>query len=187
MITGQTHFIGVLVPDELTTILQECRGWMNAHYGCRSGYGTPVHITLVPPFCLNEQFSHDDVRRAVQDAVRSWSEDHSPFNCMVDGFGSFSGRTLFAYVKPSPEWEQLRDAVSGALLKQCPGTIRKDTRPFTPHLTVANRDIPAGAEVSALTHFAELNLKETFQVNNVTVFVRRNGKWISDTTFAIEV
>lgn len=182
MIIQQTHFIGVLVPDPPAAVLQNCREWMRAQYDCRSGYGTPVHITLIPPFRLDDLFSDGDVREAVQNAARVWSESANPLTCFVDGFGTFSGRTLFAHVKPSAGWENLRNTVYGELAKQCPRTARKDSRTFVPHITVANRDIPEGAAAAALVHFSELNLKESFPVGNITVFIRSNGKWMIDDT-----
>lgn len=57
----QTHFIGVLLPDELTRMLEECRRYMNRLYGCISGHATPVHITLVPPFALPREYTTADV------------------------------------------------------------------------------------------------------------------------------
>lgn len=57
----QTHFIGVLLPDELTRMLEECRRYMNRLYGCMSGHATPVHITLVPPFALPREYTTADV------------------------------------------------------------------------------------------------------------------------------
>ena len=67
--------------------------------------------------------------------------------------------------------------VLGAVLKAAPGCTKKDKRPFTPHLTVANRDIPSGASVAALQVMNELNLVEDFPVDNVAIFERRGGKW----------
>ena len=52
-------------------------------------------------------------------------------------------------------------------------------RPFEPHLTVANRDIPAGVMTDALQVMNELNLVEDFPVDNVTIFERHGGKWVS--------
>ena len=50
--TQQTHFIGALLPEDLTLTLQDCRRYMNEAYGCKKGHGTPIHVTLVPPFRL---------------------------------------------------------------------------------------------------------------------------------------
>ncbi len=44
----QTHFIGVLLPEDIAFTLEDCRRYMNQAYGCKSGHKTPIHITLVP-------------------------------------------------------------------------------------------------------------------------------------------
>lgn len=56
----QTHFLGVLIPEDLTLTLEDCRRYMNEAYGCKSGYGTPIHVTLVPPFNLPEEYTTAD-------------------------------------------------------------------------------------------------------------------------------
>lgn len=177
----QTHFIGVLVPEELSDVLTDCRIWMNEQYGCRSGYGTPIHITLVPPFHLDEQYTTQQIVASTRKALDcSDSNGHLfSFEAQVKGFASFGDRTLFAKVLPSPQWTPLRDAVLNGLLAVCPGCTKKDARPFTPHLTIANRDIPVHAVEAALAHFADMDLEATFPVNAICVFVRKNGTWIS--------
>lgn len=47
-VSQQSHFLGVLIPEDLTLTLEDCRRYMNEAYGCKSGYGTPIHVTLVP-------------------------------------------------------------------------------------------------------------------------------------------
>ena len=86
----QTHFIGVLTPEDITLTLEDCRRYMNEAYGCRSGHLTPIHVTLIPPF---------------------------------------------------------------------------------------NRDIPAGVTKDAIEVMNELNLVETFPVNNITIFERKGSRW----------
>lgn len=216
----QTHFIGVLVPQQLTNTLLDCRNWMNVKYGCQSGFGTPIHVTLVPPFHLAESYTTNDVLQSLQNAVeeliisndektadiqqeitlypektintkqvimpyaRQPSAIHSlqivPFTAHVRGFDAFDDRTIFAKVLPDEHWQKLRDTVIGSLLKSCPGTTKKDKRPFTPHLTIANRDIPPGASVGALAHFEELNLTSEFSIKEIAVFTRNEGIWYAE-------
>lgn len=117
----QTHFIGVLVPDDITLTLEDCRRYMKERYGCRSGFQTPIHVTLVPPFHLNENYTTDDLMRAIEN----------------------------------------------------------DVVPF------ANRDIPDGVVMDALKVMNEMELVEDFEVNNVTVFERRDGRWVSAGTLEL--
>ena len=176
----QTHFIGVLAPEDITETLESCRRYMSQKYGCQSGYGTPIHITLVPPFRLPEEHTTKELAAAIQQGVLAGG--FSGFDAHVNGFDAFGDRTIFAKVEASKAWVDLRDKVLSAVLAAVPGATKKDTRPFQPHLTVANRDIPAGASTEALQTFNELNLAEVFRVDNITVFERNGGRWYTAAT-----
>ena len=180
----QTHFIGVLVPDDITLTLEDCRRYMKERYGCRSGFQTPIHVTLVPPFHLNENYTTDELMRAIENDVVPFANELK-FTAHVDNFSSFGERTIFAKVLRDEKWTKLRDKVLGAVLKAAPGCTKKDQRPFTPHLTVANRDIPEGVVMDALKVMNEMELVEDFEVNNVTVFERRDGRWVSAGTLEL--
>lgn len=172
----QTHFVGVLLPEALTQRLQGCRDYMNQEYGCRSGFGTPIHVTLVPPFKLAEKLTTADIAEALAKMIidKKWH----PFTAKIDDFDAFGDRTLFAKVLPSTVWTAFRAAVYSTVSAISPGSLRRDTRPFQPHITVANRDIPAGASVEALESLNQLELKTTFPVDNITIFERRDKRWV---------
>lgn len=172
----QTHFIGVLVPEDITHTLEDCRRYMNQTYGCKSGYGTPIHITLVSPFCLPEEFSTEDLVFSIKENVLSLG-DKIKFDGHIENFDAFGDRTIFAKVIPNKKWTILRDKTLEAVFKIDFSCAKKDKRPFQPHLTVANRDIPFGASVQALEVMNELNLIEDFPVDNITIFERKGNKW----------
>lgn len=183
----QTHFIGVLVPEDITLTLEDCRRYMNEKYGCRSGHATPIHVTLVPPFCLPEEYSTKDLAKAIESDLisNSLKSDDLKFTAHIDNFDAFGDRTIFAKVNADEKWLKLRDTVLDSVLSFAPDCTKKDKRPFQPHLTVANRDIPEGVSSEALEVMNELNLKEDFPVDNITIFERTNGKWIA--AFTIEL
>ena len=172
----QSHFLGVLIPEDLTLTLEDCRRYMNEAYGCKSGYGTPIHVTLVPPFHLPEEYTTADLIQAIQKEVLP-AAAQLKFDAHIDNFDAFGDRTIFAKVIRDEKWTALRDKVLAAVLKAAPGCTKKDQRPYQPHLTVANRDIPAGVSTEALEVMNELNLVEDFPVDNITIFERKNGKW----------
>ena len=172
----QTHFLGVLIPEDLTLTLEDCRRYMNEAYGCKSGYGTPIHVTLVPPFHLPEEYTTADLVQAIEKDVLPQAAQLK-FDAHIDNFDAFGDRTIFAKVIRDEKWTALRDKVLAAVLKAAPGCTKKDQRPFQPHLTVANRDIPAGVSKDALEVMNELNLVEDFPVDNITIFERKGGKW----------
>lgn len=180
----QTHFLGVLVPDDITLTLEDCRRYMNKNYSCKSGYGTPIHVTLVPPFRLPEEFRTADLAAAIEKEVLPLAEKLK-FDAHIENFDAFGDRTVFAKVIASKNWTALRDKVVAAVLNAAPGCTKKDQRPFQPHLTVANRDIPAGASVNALKVLNEMNLVEDFPVDNITIFERKGGRWEAAVTLEL--
>ena len=178
----QTHFIGVLLPEDITLTLEDCRRYMREAYGCKSGHATPIHVTLVPPFQLPDEYSTEDLARAIEDDVLPKGLG---FTGHIDNFDAFGDRTLFANVVKDEKWTALRDAVYSAVVMAAPGCTKKDSRPFHPHISVANRDIPAGVMTDALQVMNELNLAEDFPVDNITIFERQNGKWVSAVEFEL--
>ena len=173
-IPQQTHFIGVLLPEDISLSLEDCRRYMNRAYGCKSGHGTPIHVTLVPPFRLQKDYSTDDLIRAIEKEVLPKGLG---FTAHIDNFDAFGDRTLFAKIVSDENWTRLRDKTVKAILKACPGCTKKDRRLFQPHATVSNRDIPAGATAKALQVMNELNLVEDFPVDNITIFERKANRW----------
>lgn len=180
----QTHFIGVLLPESITLTLEECRRYMNKTYGCKSGHGTPIHVTLIPPFKLQDGYSTDDLISAVEKEVLP---KRLGFTAHIDNFDAFGDRTLFAKVIAGEAWTKLRDEVVKAILNACPGCTKKDRRPFQPHATVSNRDIPAGVMTKALQAMNELNLAENFPVDNITIFERNGGRWEAAVTMELSI
>ena len=174
----QTHFIGVLVPEDLTLTLEDCRRYMGEKYGCKSGYGTPIHVTLVPPFCAPDSHATEDIVSAIEKSVLPFS-DTLKFTARVENFDAFGDRTIFANVVSDEKWTRLRDKILDSVSSVFPHCARKEQRPFRPHLTVANRDIPAGVSKEALSVLNEMDVVEDFAVDNVTVFERRGGKWVA--------
>ena len=173
-IPQQTHFIGVLLPEDITLTLEGCRRYMHEVYGCKSGHGTPIHVTLVPPFRLQEEYSTADLISVIEKEVLPKGLG---FTAHINNFDAFGDRTLFANVVAGDAWTRLRDKTVQALLNTCPGCTKKDKKPFQPHATVANRDIPVGIMTKALQVMNELNLAEDFPVDNITIFERKGNRW----------
>lgn len=57
MESRDNYFIGVTLPEELKTVIDGARGWMQKKWGNRSGMKTECHITLVPPFSCDKTLS----------------------------------------------------------------------------------------------------------------------------------
>ena len=183
-----THFVGISLPSDLEASIEDCRAWMEGAYGCRSGHGTPPHITLLAPFALSPEYTEQDLFACCSDAVKEATEKGLlPLPVSVDGFGSFSERTLFAHVLDGDGWQKLYGEFVRVFQSKMPGLLKKTGRRFYPHISIANRDIPAGAIEEALRHFSQLGLHAQFEAAGITVFTRtRTGGWALSGTISAE-
>jgi len=155
---------------------------MSTTYGCKSGHATPIHVTLVPPFRLPQDYATADLIRTIEKNVLPKGLG---FTAHIDNFDAFGDRTLFANVVAGDAWTKLRDETVKAILNACRGCTKKDQRTFQPHATVSNRDIPAGVMTKALQVMNELNLVEDFPVDNITIFERNGSRWEAAVTMAL--
>ena len=168
-----------MVPSEIEEKILEFRSYMSERYGCKSGHGTPPHITLIPPFMLSGDFDDGDVKSAVEDAVQKATKSGVlPFDAKISGFGAFEERTLFAHVESDERWTKLRDFFTQSFQTNLPGSVRKSSKIFTPHVTVANRDIPAGIMDEALQFLSNMDFHAEFSVEEIALFKRTSrGGW----------
>ena len=279
----QSHFIGIMLRGSLVEKLEECRAYMKRVYGCKSGHKTPMHVTLVPPFSLQEGASTQDLfdalstrfaslknKKVVENVSRKgsgiYSDGDSSGRCYPSGFGdsgdfggkssgtchtgntggsggsgysdgegsglcrsgssgscsdpktfgsdsfdsaggrgsricdaddscgsirkatsfiakirgfeAFQDRTIYARVLLDKKWDVLKAETIRAVRGYLPARISADKRPFRPHATIANRDIPPGATPEALSVLNALCIEGSFPVDAITVFEREGQLWV---------
>jgi 2'-5' RNA ligase len=170
-LTVQTHFVAVLAPDDIATLIMDLRSWMGARYGCSSGFRTPPHITLLPPFTFTGKV------RLLEDVIEAAAAECTIFTARAEGFGAFAERTVFAHIQEDAAWKQTQKVVRKEIASLLPGIARADKRPFVPHLTIANRDIPLGGVAGALEYMATLELDKQFAVDHLALLEMCSGRW----------
>lgn len=154
---------------------------MNQKYGCKSGHGTPIHVTLIPPFALDDRYTTYQLVETVRYACDTLNGlGKLPFESALDGFGSFSERTIFANVVTTENWTALRDSIIKEVQASFPGCIKKNGKPFKTHMSVANRDIPEGSTFEALQALSEIELPSSFKVEAIAIFTKKNNHWVAE-------
>ncbi len=163
------YFIGVTLPEDLKGTIDGARGWMRTKWGNRSGMRTECHITLVPPFSCNISLS--DMKMVLEGITVP------KVNVHVRGWGSFGERTIFAHVERSSSLELLKKEIEKRL-REASIRFRIDKR-FTPHITIANRDIKPENLVPSMEYLNEIKLDTTFTVDSFMIFSFMDWTWRS--------
>lgn len=147
--------------------------------GSRNAVRLPPHITLVPPLRQPDEFEGTCTA-----ALAAFAATQQPFSVGLEGFAWFGNRTLFVRVSGA---EPLR-AFHAALMAWCKThlpAVKPENRPFTPHLTLATRDLPPALVPALQAQFAARSYAGTFAVHRLTLFRHDGQHWQPRATFEL--
>ncbi len=166
------YFVALVCPPALDEKVLRFKNWMKAQFGCVVALRSPGHITLVPPFWLEEWREAE-----LHEALRSFTGNIDEVDISLDGFSHFDKRVLFVQVKDNSPLGELRADVGSHFIELFGEIIKEDKRPFHPHITIANRDMKPGDFEKAWSHFSQKEFKETFRATTISLLKLKSGKW----------
>lgn len=170
--THNMFFIAIVCPPEVNEKVLRFKHWMKEQFGCVVALKSPAHITLIPPFWL------EDVRETeLLQTLQSFRSDMDELEIQLDGFSHFGKRVLFINVKENPALHELKKQTEIHFIQSFGDTIKKDERPFHPHISIANRDMKPGDFEKAWQHFSKKEFKETFRTKTISLLKLSPGKW----------
>lgn len=165
-------FIAVLCSPDIDKKIQAYKLWMRDRFGCTVALKSSAHITLIPPFWLQ-----NEKEQLLIDTIHSFQTTITPFNIHLQQFAHFSNRVIFAAVEENHQLGSLRKAVENHFIQLFHVEIKPDDRPFHPHVTIANRDIKPGDFIKAWDHFKRQSFDEQFHASTISLLKLNPGKW----------
>lgn len=166
------YYMAVVCPTVVNEKIHQYKEWMRDRFGCTVALKSAAHITLIPPFWLENTKEHDLI-----DTLNSFHSPTAAFTIALNGFSHFSNRVIFIAVEENHQLGALRKATEDHFIIPFHDSIKPDDRPFHPHVTIANRDIKPGDFKKAWDHFAQKHFQEVFEANTVSLLKLSPGKW----------
>jgi 2'-5' RNA ligase len=170
--THNMYYVAILCPQEIDEKIEGYKHWMKDRYGCVAALKSPAHITLIPPFWLEDKREPE-----LQQALQTFTSNIPKPEIRVKGFSHFNRTVLYAEVDQNMTIDQLKRAVETHFISLFPGVIKKDDRPFHPHITIATRDLKPADFVKAWEHFSTMNFAATFITSNISLLKLSSGRW----------
>src|SRR5688572_12032324 len=84
------YFIAIVLPEELNLKILSFKQYMFEKYKCQVGLRSPAHITLIPPYWMNE-----DLEDLLKKDLELLANTSSPFQVSIRHFSSFPPKTIF--------------------------------------------------------------------------------------------
>ena len=145
---------------------------MNEHFNCFVALRSPAHITLVPPFWMN-----DDLENKLENSISQFSQRQSSFQIHLKNFAAFKPKVIYVDVLLTPPLQTLHDELQGYLIAGGLFPIKKDDRPFHPHVAVATRDLHKKAFYDAWERFKEEPYEASCRVKEISLLKHDQKKW----------
>jgi len=166
------YYMAVVAPEEVNSKVKKFKEFMKERFGCTVALKSPAHITLIPPFW------HDDTdEEKMKEWLKEFSKGKTEFPLELDGFSSFPPRVLFVKVKPSDPLEKLKGQLEEYLIDHSNLPVKKETRSFHPHITIANRDLMKRDYLPAWEHFKNMKYSANFTVKDLSLLKHNGTNW----------
>ena len=165
------YYIAVVLPEPLNERVLALKQYMLDKYNCKVGLKSPAHITIIPPFWTDAA-----KEPGLISDLDSLSTTISSFMLSTDNFSAFKPRTIFVAVKESGELNMVKQKAE-SLFTSKDYSIKKEGRPFHPHITIATRDLFKKDFAEAWPYFENKEIREEWVVEGLSLLRHNKKNW----------
>lgn len=166
------YFIAVIPHDELRERIKKLKAEIKERFGAKHALKYPAHITLQMPFKANSKNEFFMI-----DVLKEFAAPQKPFDVQLSGFDCFKPRVIFIRISNPEPLRNLHQQLKPVLLNRLNITENEISKRFTPHLTLATRDLSEKVFYKAwYKMFREQKFEDRFAVNSI-VLLKHNGKF----------
>lgn len=172
------YFIALVAPGYINADVLKWKYWMKERYQCVVALRSPAHITLVPPFRMN-----DKDEEQLSETLAEFAARQKEFVLRLTDFSNFKPRVIFIAVEPNEALTTIKNELVAYLSMIDKYPVKKEPGEFHPHVTIANRDLKKQAFYEAWEHFREKKYKAEWPVQGISLLKYNNEKWDVVATF----
>lgn len=177
--TPNRFFIAIVPPPEIQAIAQALQRQFAEQYASQAAQKSPPHITLQPPFQWLPQELPNLERSLAQFAMQQ-----APFEVECNGFAAFPPNVIYIHVVKTAALLNLQTGLMAnlaAILEIVDASSKQ--RPFTPHMTVAFRDLTQPNFNAAWQLFQGRSLQLKFLAASLSLLRYDGHQWHLHKTF----
>ena len=167
------YFIALLPPQEILDFATGIKQYFADNYDSKHAFKSPPHITLQPPF---EWDSSQIIE--LEDCLEKFVIGRSSIPIILDGYNAFAPRVIYIDVVQSADLMNLQFELMSNLETNL-GIVDKVGKScgFTPHMTVAFKDLKKSQFKAAWNEFDKKELHFEFTASKLTLLKHEDKKW----------
>ena len=166
------YFIALVAPADINQEILKWKNFFKEKYQCIVALKSPAHITLIPPFWMREELETDLIR-----SLNEFGRTKNKFQVDLKDFGAFKPRVIYVDMANNETLNDLHVSLEDFLLSQDKFPVKKEDRPFHPHVTLAARDLYKKAFYEAWDIFAIKKYEAAWLVNGISLLRHNKKNW----------
>ena len=170
------YYIAIIAPEEIDQEVLKWKNYFKDHFECTVALKSPAHITLIPPFWMKEDLEDDLVN-----SIKAFGITKNKFEITLKDFAAFKPKVIFVDVVKSEVLNDLNQSFADYIFSENKFPIKKDDRPFHPHVTLATRDLYKKAFQETWEIFSKKKYEALWMVRGISL--RRHNKKNWDVIF----
>ena len=166
------YFIAIVAPEQINQQVLEWKNFFKEHFQCTVALKSPAHLTLIPPFWMNEELEYELIN-----SITLFSGSENKFEISLKGFAAFKPRVIFIDVIKNERLDRLQESLTDHVISQNKFPVKKEDRPFHPHITLATRDLRKKAFYQAWESFSQKKYEKSWIVNGISLLRHNKKNW----------
>ena len=166
------YFIAIVAPEEINQQVLKWKNFFKERYECSVALRSSAHITIIPPFWMNEELENDLIN-----SIHEFSIAKNKFEITLKDFAAFKPKVIFVDVAKNEVLNGLYQSFADFIFSQNKFPIKKDDRPFHPHVTLATRDLYKKAFQEAWEIFSTKKYEALWIVSGISLLRHNKKNW----------
>ena len=166
------YFIALVAPEDINFRVLKWKTFFKEKYSCTVALNSPAHITLIPPFWMNEELEKDLVH-----SIDEFSARKNKFEVTLKDFAAFKPRVIYVEVMKNEILDQVQESLVDFIFSVNKYPVKKEDRPFHPHVTLATRDLYKKAFNEAWEIFSVKKYEASWRVSGISLLRHNKKNW----------
>lgn len=166
------YFIAVVAPANINETILKWKYLMKEKFGCQVALRSPAHITLIPPFWME-----DVLEERLKDTLNIFCRSQKSFEIDLKNFDAFKPRVIFVNVLQNKSLQSLRDQLQEFVIGQGQFPVVKEERPFHAHISIAARDLRKKAFREAWELFKHKEYEAAWVARGISLLKHNQKNW----------
>ena len=166
------YFVALVAPEEINQQVVKWKNFFKDHYQCIVALKSPAHITIVPPFWMKEELEDDLIS-----SINQFSKTINMFEIVLKNFAAFKPKVIYVDVIANQRLNDIHRSLNDFIYARNKFPIKKEDRPFHPHVTLATRDLYKKAFNEAWKIFSKTQYEALWKVNGISLLRHNKKNW----------